>query len=142
MPGRTDRPVGPGYTSTESGDGEIVKERCVGPLAGVVTHQVHWRIGRRTEAGRDGGQAQVGEDLPDNRRAFDHGKDLHRPAAAGTHEGIHLVDSRMRRAQKRRTSRGARLRLRGTGSVVSASLMACAVSDSLAPDQSGRSRGA
>jgi hypothetical protein len=74
------------------GDGEVVKERFVGPFAGVVTRRAIGRVGWRAQAACDGGQAQVGEDLPDNRRAFDHGKDLHRPAAAGTEQRIHLID--------------------------------------------------
>jgi len=51
------------------GDGEVVRERFIGPLAG--------RVGRRAKAGRCGGEPQVGEDLPDDRRALDDGDDLH-----------------------------------------------------------------
>jgi hypothetical protein len=59
---RRDRPAPrPRLSEHGVGDGEVVKERFVGPLTGVVTRRVHWRIGWRTEAGRDGGQAQVGE---------------------------------------------------------------------------------
>ncbi len=44
-----------------------------------------------SEARRSGGEAQVLEDLPDHYRPFDPGDDLHRPAAARTHEGIYLI---------------------------------------------------
>jgi hypothetical protein len=75
-------------------------ERFVGPLARRVSRLTPGRIGGRPEARRSGGEAQMGEDLPDDRRPpvcrvgtgrLNDGKDLHRPAA-GSEERIHLVD--------------------------------------------------
>ena len=74
------------------GDGEVIKDRFVRPRVGVVRRLTPGEVGRRPEAGRDGGQAQVVEDLPDHRWPLDHGNDLHPPAAACTAERIHLVD--------------------------------------------------
>lgn len=60
------------------------------------------RIARGLEAGCRGGEPEIGEDLPHDRRApvsragtgrLDDGDDLHPPAAAGTYEGSHLIGS-------------------------------------------------
>ncbi len=67
-------------------------ERCVGPLTGRVRHPAGGLIGRRAEAGCRGGEAQVGENLPDDRLVLNHGDDFHRPAAPGTEVRINLVD--------------------------------------------------
>ena len=70
-------------------DGEVVKERFVGPLSRLVSRLAP---GRPTEARRSGGEAKMVEDLPDHRRPLDHGEDLHRSPAARTDQRIHLVD--------------------------------------------------
>ena len=74
------------------GDGEVIEAGFIRPLAGVVSRRALGRIGRRPEAGWGGGEAQMGKDLPDHGRLFDHGNDLHRAPAAGTEQGIHLID--------------------------------------------------
>jgi hypothetical protein len=55
------------------GGREVVEEGFVGPLAGLVSRQSIGRVGWRSEAGRCGGEPQVLEDLPDDRRAVDQG---------------------------------------------------------------------
>ena len=73
------------------GDGKVVKERFVGPLAGRVGRQAIGRVGWRAEAWRYGGESEMIEDLPDARRPLDHGDHLHRGPAARTQERIDLV---------------------------------------------------
>ena len=58
-------------------DGEVIKDRFVGPLARLLSGQGIGRVGRRAELGRPGGETQVIEDLPDDRRPLDHGDDFH-----------------------------------------------------------------
>jgi len=59
-------------------------ERFVGPLTGRVSHPAGGLVGRRSEAGCRGGEAPVGQNLPDDRLALNHGDDFHRPAAPGS----------------------------------------------------------
>ncbi len=82
-------------------------ERFVGPLAGRVSRPAIGRVGRRAKAGRCGGEPQVGQNPPDDRRApvcrlpvaaatqtgvgtgrLDHGDHLHRTPATRTEERI------------------------------------------------------
>ena len=58
-------------------------ERFVAPLPRRVSHPADGRVGWRAEAGCRGGEAQVGENLPDDRGALNHNDDSHRPAAPG-----------------------------------------------------------
>jgi len=60
-------------------------------------------IGRRSEAGRCRGEAEVAEDLPDDCRTLDDGDDLHPHAAAGTQKGIHFID-RSKESGRRRVT--------------------------------------
>ena len=48
------------------GDGEIVEDRLVGPLARLLSGQGAGRVGQRAELGRGGRETQVIEDLPDD----------------------------------------------------------------------------
>lgn len=73
-PGVTDQLPMPLLYDHRIGDGEVVKERIVGPLAGLV--------GWRSEAGRCAGETQMGEDSPDDHQALDEGEDFHRVPAA------------------------------------------------------------
>jgi len=73
---------------------EVVKERFVGPLARLLSGQGIWWVGWRAEMWHCGGEAQVVEDLPDDRQPLDHGDDFHRSAALGTEQRIDLVDLR------------------------------------------------
>ena len=72
MPDGTDQPSAPAIRAPacrqagRSGDGQVVKERFVGPLAG--------RVGWRAEAGRWGGDPEVVENLSDDRRELDLGR--------------------------------------------------------------------
>jgi hypothetical protein len=91
-PGVRDEAPRPPLRDQRIGDGKVVKERFVGLLARLVSGQVIGRVGWRAGAGRCGGEAQVGEDLPDDRRTLDDGDDFHRPAALGTEQRIDLVD--------------------------------------------------
>ena len=111
------------------GDREVVQERFVGPLTGVVTRQAVGLVGGRTEARRSGGEAQVLEDLPDlpAGRQATAGRSMtamtfivppHCGQRRGSYEcGVRNSEcgmkggdqqaGRMRRAQDRRSSRGA-----------------------------------
>ncbi len=73
-------------------DGEVVKKGFVRALAGRVSRRAPWWMGRCTEARRSGGEAQVVEVPSEHRRAFDDDNTLQHATAAGTHEGIHLIE--------------------------------------------------
>jgi hypothetical protein len=52
-------------------DGEVIEEGFVGPLARLVGRGGIGRVSRRGEAGRCGREAEMIEDLPDDRRPLD-----------------------------------------------------------------------
>ena len=56
------------------GDGDVVEERFVRPLAGPLSRPAIRLVGWRSEAGRRAGETQVVEDLPDHGWALDHGE--------------------------------------------------------------------
>jgi hypothetical protein len=58
MLGGTEQPPRPPLYERGSGDGEVVEEGFVQPLAGLVSRPVIGLVARRTEAGRGGGEAQ------------------------------------------------------------------------------------
>ena len=61
----TDEAPRPPLHDQRIGDGKVVKERFIGPLAGRVSRQAIGRIRWRSEAGRCGGAPEMIEDLPD-----------------------------------------------------------------------------
>ena len=56
----------PRLSARQIKNGEVVKDGFVGPLVGWVSRQAGGLVGGRSEAGRSGGEAQMGEDLPDS----------------------------------------------------------------------------
>ncbi len=82
------------------GDGQVMQsgfaasaaERVGGPLARRVPRGGIGRVRRRAEAWRGGREAEIIEELPDDRRALNHDDHLHRAPAVGTEERIRLVD--------------------------------------------------
>jgi len=98
--------------------------RAVSDFEGVSVEEAGAGLGP-LEAGarglsRGGPQVQVGEDSADIACLVNEGEDIHACAAAGTYERPTSYTFRMRRAQERRTSRGTRSSVSGTGSAVSA----------------------
>ena len=59
MPGGTDRVHRPRLYEQRIGDGEVVEERFVGPLAGPLSRPAIRLVGWRSEAGGRGGDTQV-----------------------------------------------------------------------------------
>ena len=64
----------PRLSEHRSGDGKVVQERFVGPLAGRVGRQAIGRVGWRAEAWRCGEDPLVVENLSDDRRVLDLGR--------------------------------------------------------------------
>ncbi len=74
------------------GEREVVKDGFIRPLTRRVRRQAPGQLGRRPEFRGDGGEPQMLQDLSNDCRAFDHGDDLHGPAAARTDQRVHVID--------------------------------------------------